>query len=132
MKIIRHRERIDSKRRFLSFERADGSGYWFPLGADDRPLLDADNRANYESCVSDKGLGPGRIREVDTSYNQPAVGLCDRCGAEVVLAGFTNTCDCGADYNHAGQMLAPRGCWGEETGETAADILRGGEDDGLF
>ena len=46
------------------------------------------------------------------------------CGQEFYLDGFTNTCgECGADYNSSGQMLAPRSQWGEETGETAADIL---------
>lgn len=47
------------------------------------------------------------------------------CGEELVCYGFTNTCEkCGADYNWAGQRLASRSQWGEETGETAADILR--------
>jgi len=45
------------------------------------------------------------------------------CGRTVACEGFTNTCECGADYNWAGQRLEPRACWGEETGETAADIL---------
>lgn len=45
------------------------------------------------------------------------------CGNEVYCGGFTNTCDCGADYNMSGQRLAPRSQWGEETGETADDIL---------
>ena len=32
------------------------------------------------------------------------------------------SCDkCGADYNSAAQLLAPRSQWGEETGETAMD-----------
>ena len=31
-------------------------------------------------------------------------------------------CDkCGDNFNSAGQQLAPRSQWGEETGETAAD-----------
>jgi hypothetical protein len=47
---------------------------------------------------------------------EPAVGLCD-CGREVVLDAFTCPCDCGRDYNWAGQLLAPREQWGEETGE---------------
>lgn len=55
--------------------------------------------------------------------DEPAIGKC-ACGREVELWGFTNTCACGADYNSAGQRLAPREQWGEETGETAADILR--------
>ncbi|HUW57380.1 MAG TPA: hypothetical protein VMZ92_12155 [Planctomycetota bacterium] len=45
------------------------------------------------------------------------------CGRVVPCFDFTNTCDCGADYNWSGMRLAPRECWGEETGETAAEIL---------
>jgi hypothetical protein len=54
---------------------------------------------------------------------EPAVGACNRCGAHVTLSGFTNTCRCGADYNMSGQELADRSQWGEETGESVADIL---------
>jgi len=49
------------------------------------------------------------------------------CGREVECYAFTNTCDCGREYNHAGQRLAPRSQWGEETGETAADIESGSD-----
>jgi len=47
------------------------------------------------------------------------------CGAE--LARYRGqgdqTCPgCGAEYNAFGQRLAPRCFWGEETGETLADI----------
>jgi len=45
------------------------------------------------------------------------------CGEEVLLMGFTNTCDCGRDYNMSGQLLASREQWGEETGESISDIL---------
>jgi len=31
---------------------------------------------------------------------------------------------CGADYNWNGTRLAPREQWGEETGESIADIMR--------
>lgn len=48
---------------------------------------------------------------------------CVMCGEVVPLEGFTNTCECGADYNWEGRLLAPREDWGEETGETAADII---------
>lgn len=60
---------------------------------------------------------------------QSRIGLCDECGERVCLDGFTNTCDCGADYNMSGQRLADRSQWGEETGETLADILRETSDD---
>jgi hypothetical protein len=55
--------------------------------------------------------------------------LCDRigechCGEQLYLDCFTNTCEkCGADYNSAGQELAPRSQWGYETGESVQDIL---------
>jgi len=64
-----------------------------------------------------------RILSRRKSRHEPAVGECDECGEEVYLTGFTNTCECGADYNMSGQRLAPRSQWGEETSETLADIL---------
>ena len=48
---------------------------------------------------------------------EPAVGVCQNCGREVVLSGFTIQCDCGAFYNFAGQRLSNPLTWGEETGE---------------
>lgn len=56
------------------------------------------------------------VMDFHHTHKEPAIGLCD-CGCEVSLGGFTNTCECGADYNWSGQRLAPRECWGEETGE---------------
>lgn len=47
----------------------------------------------------------------------PAMLSCS-CGDKVPLVRFTNTCrNCSADYNSSGARLAPRECWGEETGE---------------
>ena len=57
---------------------------------------------------------------------EPAIGICDACGKDVVLDHtMTNTCECGAEYNLCGQRLAPREQWGEETGETESEIMRG-------
>lgn len=47
-----------------------------------------------------------------------------QCGKEILLDGFTNTCDCGRDYNTSGQLLASRSQWGWETGESVSDIMR--------
>lgn len=56
-----------------------------------------------------------QVREWE--YLTPRIGKCP-CGEEIYLDRFTNTCDgCGADYNSAGQRLAPREQWGWETGE---------------
>lgn len=55
----------------------------------------------------------------DEEWADPAIRCC---GVELICDSFTNTCDrCGADYNFAGQMLAPRSQWGEETGERWQD-----------
>ncbi len=51
------------------------------------------------------------------------VVTCD-CGEEVECRNFTNTCECGLDFNFSGQELAPRSQWGEETGEHWSDIWR--------
>jgi len=51
-----------------------------------------------------------------------------QCGEWVLCACFTNICDCGRDYNMSGQLLADRSQWGEETGESASDILMADSD----
>jgi hypothetical protein len=71
----------------------------------------------------------GRLRRVDGYFNDvdkwirgETQVLC--CGDWLSCCGFTNTCStCGADFNMSGQRLAPREQWGEETGESVADIL---------
>ena len=48
------------------------------------------------------------------------------CGEEMDCSGFTNTCPiCHTDYDWHGNALAPRSQWGEETGESIADIMCG-------
>lgn len=46
----------------------------------------------------------------------PAIGECECCSKPVELRNFTNTCECGADYNTSGQRLAPHEQWGEGDG----------------
>lgn len=49
-------------------------------------------------------------------------GKC--CGKHMSFSNFTNTYDCcGSDYNASGERLAPREQWGEDTGESLADIM---------
>lgn len=79
---------------------------------------------NYRKCIDGtydvEDVGVVTFRQHWTS---PLVVRCD-CGAKVYCSTFTNTCDrCGADYNMDGQRLASRSQWGEETGESLADIL---------
>lgn len=63
---------------------------------------------------------PPIVEKLEHPYRHPTIGEC-ACGAQVELAGFTNTCECGRDYNGSGQELAPREQWGEETGESWFD-----------
>ena len=105
------------------------SMYRFPSDADgevDRAALPERARANYDACVAgtldvvDRGVWVDERR-----WRQPALIRCDCRGATVELAGFTNTCTrCGRDYDSGGSLLAPREQWGEETGESLAEILR--------
>lgn len=133
MEMLRGRRRQTWIEYRHNFRWADSKyaldGYSFPCDAQGAlaPDLQEPAREAYEQCL--QGAVDGRaivdlgVCPQEHSRWEPAAGRCS-CGAEVELYGFTNTCDvCGADYNSAGQLLAPRCQWGEETGETAADVL---------
>lgn len=132
MKKIKRRTHHTSTehRRSFEYRGEPGCGFSFECDATGKVDIAALNpcaRKNFLECC--EGFTNGQPIEdcgVEThehSWVEPAVGLCD-CGAEVILDGFTCPCECGADYNSAGQRLAPRTQWGEETGESLSDILR--------
>lgn len=127
IKIIKERERkerTDYERHFTDLKRP-GCGFGFPCTPDG--ALISTNPAsleNYRKCtdgtytVRDDGITHWTVR-----WTEPAIAKCD-CGHKISLESFTNTCEkCGRDYNSFGQQLAPREQWGEETGESAGDIL---------
>ncbi len=132
MKIIKEREYISCVEYSLDYRWKDSPGSGFGFNCDEHGKLDQAAmtpaaRENYEKCLSGEyDVEFKGIRKREWSYIDPSIGRC-HCGKEVSLSNFTNTCECGADYNSSGQLLAPRSQWGEETGETAADILMGGE-----
>ena len=132
MNIKSHRRHVESTTYNLSFDYADmpGAGFAFPCSADGAPHYDDFSNVAllnlalcYSGAVEGRAVVAKGVVAFHHSYVEPAVGICDECGAEVYLDGFTCTCDCGADYNSAGQRLAPREQWGEETGESLSDIL---------
>jgi hypothetical protein len=131
MKIIRHREIEEGCTYSLVFDYVGEYNCGFSFPCDAQGNVDRLNPAaanNYAACVAGTVGGSTvqapRIHRYDWTRAVPAVGKCV-CGDHVELEHFTNTCGrCGRDYNSAGQELAPRSQWGEETGETAADILR--------
>ena len=131
MKIISPRTVIEAVTYHIYFDYVDqtNTGFGFTCDKYGRVLaLDQIQRATYEACMTGevndlKVKKSGRVARRSRRV-MPAIGECF-CGTRVELSGFTNTCvKCGADYNSAGQRLAPREQWGEETGESIGDILR--------
>lgn len=61
------------------------------------------------------------IQGYEITYNKVFPIVECHCGEKVRCMEFTNTCDCGADYNFEGSLLVPRSQWGEETGERWQD-----------
>lgn len=129
IKILSKRERITNVRYMHQFSREEspGSGFSFECDKDGEVFgMEPEARKSYMDCLTgvcggSKMIDEGIVKH-EHSYMQPAIGECT-CGQEVVLRGFTNTCECGKDYNSSGQGLAPRSGWGEETGESLGDIL---------
>ena len=127
LKIIEPARTIETVIRVLAFDRTDqpGAGWEFDCDEDgnvDESKLNANSRHTLELCRRGIGVLPGRrIVTYRNTYRQARVVQC--CSSHFELSGFTNTCpECSADYNWAGQRLAPREQWGEETGEHWADI----------
>ena len=114
----------------LSFDYKGERGHGYSFECDERGVVDCArlNPAAADSlarCLAGEGtvFERRKIERREHAWREPAIGRC-HCGAEVELSGFTNTCHrCDRDYNSAGQELAPREQWGEETGETLADII---------
>jgi len=135
MKIISRRQHHEEKYYQLCFDYVGESGAGYSFSCDEHGTVDAEKLAvekpiafdSYQQCLTGKinnhDLQAPYVSEHTNRWVEPAIGECNSCGNHVELRGFTNTCDCGADYNMSGQELAPRSQWGEETGELLADIL---------
>ncbi len=122
---VKRRTYVDRTKWYREFARAGAKSAClaFPSDADGTPLTEA-HRARVAELVIDPAYEDLGVDERSWSYADPAVIRCDCCGEHVELHGFTNSCECGADYNMSGDMLAPRSQWGEETGEDLGEILR--------
>jgi hypothetical protein len=138
-RIIKRREVSYHTEHRLMFDRVElpGSGYSFPCdekGTVDMEALHPNGRESYAEClkgqVGSSKMEPGRIESYETRHVEPGTIECD-CGAHLDNhGGFTITCyRCEADYNGAGQRLAHRSQWGEETGESWQDCYSGSMED---
>jgi hypothetical protein len=134
VEIITPRRTVPHVERRREFEWKDcpGAGFSFDLDNNDEIIVTDGNRENVARCLKDGGatLYDNGINVIEWEHVEPAVGRCS-CGREVTLdtSPAGNDCGCGRIYNSSGQELAPRSQWGEETGETYADIVQGGVDD---
>jgi hypothetical protein len=130
---VRKARRVTEIGYARSFVYADdrGAGFSFPCDKNGQSLRDAKlnaaAQANYAACL--KGSVNGHkvidrgIVSRENRYNEPSVIVCVSCRKHVTLNSNTNRCSCGRYYNLSGQPLSDPSNWGEETGETAADIL---------
>jgi hypothetical protein len=128
VKIISERETVHVESYALTYRWKDNPGAGFGFDCDKNGKLKEDMtpeaRANYEKCINGTyDVEFEGIVDYSWNYTNPRIGECI-CGKHVSLSGFTNTCECGRDYNSSGTLLAPREQWGEDTGEHLSDILR--------
>ena len=128
MEIISNRRMVTEITYEIFFQYTGATtlhGFGFPAsesGEIDLESMRPAALANYFKCLKKEiAVDEPELKKFERHYHEPAVGKC-QCGCEVVLDRFTNTCDCGRDYNMSGQLLADRSQWGEETGETYSDI----------
>lgn len=89
----------------------------------DQHEYDLHKQALIERAAADGVSETELDREITRARRYFWMVRCD-CGRTLAVPNFTNTCECGADYNSSGQRLAARSQWGEETGETADDIIQ--------
>lgn len=128
LEIVKHREHKESVEYYRDFlwRKDPTGGLWFPCDKDGNLLNENPaSKENYEKCLNGTfDVVDYGIKKHVNRWVEPAEAKCI-CGHIIYLASFTNTCEkCHRDYNMSGQLLASREQWGEETGETADDILR--------
>lgn len=127
IEIIRHRKSKTETTYSHNFHwkgQHKNNGYSFPCDkGGNLKELSPEAEANYRMCLISDDLIDDGIVPYTHSWYEPTLARCD-CGHIIELEAFTNTCaKCGADYSFDGGRLAPRSQWGEETGETANEIL---------
>ncbi len=119
----------------LVFRLEDGQGSAFAFACDEHGNVFKDQLPqialyNLELCLRGEIDGytvrRGVLRYHTQSHVEDASGTY-ACGQHVVLTdAWASTCSgCGREYNAFGQLLAHRSLWGEETGESVADMQLG-------
>ena len=129
-KIIRNTRHVDCIEYSLSYSYpGTGAGYGFDCDSEGNVLEEALSPAAMENltycrrAVLTGELICDGVKDYTRTVRLSRVIQCD-CRREVELDdAWLNTCECGRDYSGNGDLLAPRSQWGEETGESLADII---------
>lgn len=126
-KFIRSARRVEvvSYSRVFENKNCPGSGYSFSCTKTGKLIdIKPEGKANYMKCLrGEYDVIDCGIQRNSHSYTEPAVICCEHCGHHLEIPDFTNTCECGADYNGWGQRLAAREQWGCETGEHWSECI---------
>lgn len=126
------RKAVEETHFELVFRIEDGQGSAFAFECDEQGHVFRDQLPqvalhNLKLCLQGEVDGytvrRGVLRYHTQSFVEDGSGTCV-CGSSVVLhEAWTNTCSsCGSEYNGHGQLLADRSRWGEETGESVAEM----------
>ena len=124
---IRRSRIVETVEYFRSFDYVGHVGWGCSFPCDAAGIVSPSNpdaARNFAACLT--GTVDGRavidrgVERIEGSYREPGAIRCV-CRRTLELQGDT-LCYCGREYNSAGQELAPHDQWGEETGETYADL----------
>lgn len=135
------RKPVETTLHELVFKLEDGQGSAFAFECDQHGNVYRDRLPrlalhNLEGCLQGEVDGYsvrlGVVRSSVQSYVEDGGGRCV-CGHRVVITcSWSNTCEgCGREYSGTGQLLADRSFWGEETGESVADMELEGDPESI-
>lgn len=115
MQITRKSQHIRSESYRLGYEWNDqpGAGFTFPCDQEGNIItseMGPEAWKSYRECQDNPALTFKGVKHYSSTSFVQAQGRCS-CGRLVELYGFTNTCECGYEYNSFGQLLAPRSQW---------------------
>ena len=124
MKIKRERQRKIERYKTIDFVRKNDPSSGFTFGATDSGKPDFSHMTdgaedNYQRCIEhpEEFDGPHIVNH-SYSYYEPAVGICDKCGAEVEMnndyQGAVQCPKCGQWYNLFGQQLKSPNKWDKD------------------
>lgn len=118
IKSKRHRETTTWYAHEFRWKRDKYSGFGFDCDKDGN-MTNTNPAAieNYNACISGEyDVVDNGVQERLSSWMEPAIGICDKCGKEVRLEGGycgAVECECGEWYNLFGQAILPPNQWQE-------------------